>query len=134
MGLVDRLLQADIDKVSELKTTTYESKRLAEILGEKEPVEISLREIPTRKLDRLLNRQYDSKGNVDPKRSLDVKGAIVAESIIDPDLSREELIKMYDVPSTADLAVKLFRMEISDIAEAVCKMSVVNTDEDDVKN
>lgn len=137
MNLVEQLLKADAKKAEEREKGTYESKKLAFILGQKEPVKISLQEIGTRRLNDILALQVDKKGNVDLTKSLDSKLLCCVEGITEPNLKDKALQEHFGCGTPKDLALKLFGFEVTDISDEICALSGVNSEEDtedEIKN
>ncbi len=137
MNLVEELLKSDSKKADELKTERFLSEKLAYIMGKEKPVEITIREIPARRLNDLLAKQYTSKGNFDMTKSFDAKALAVAEGVINPDLKNEQVQQHFGCTTSKDLAVKLFGNEITAISDAIVMVSgyknIQDTDEE-IKN
>lgn len=137
MNLVEKLLKVDSKKTEELKTEKIVSKRLGELTGTKDGEEITIREIPARRLNDLLAKQYNAKGVFDMNRSFDAKALAVAEGVTEPDLKDKSLQAHFNCPSSKDLAIKLFGNEISGISDRIVTLSglgeVAETDEE-IKN
>lgn len=136
MNLVDQLLQADAKKATERATGTYESRKLAKVLGQDEPVTIELREIDTRRLNDILAFQVDNKGNVDLKKSLDSKLLACVDGISNPSMKDKNLQAHFGCATPKDLALTLFGFEVTAISDAICELSGMTdleTDEE-IKN
>lgn len=137
MNLVERLLEADVKKVNELKTEKIISERLGRITGAEKGEEITIREIPAKRLNDLLAKQFDDKGRFDISKSFEAKALTVAEAVVEPDLKNEELRGHFSCSTTKDLAIKLFGNEINGISDKVVELSgigeVKKTDEE-IKN
>ena len=72
MNLVDELLRLDAKKADELKTGIFKSKRLAELIGSKnETVDVTIREIKSRRLNDIISYQFNRKGGFDISKSYD---------------------------------------------------------------
>ena len=136
MTLVDELLKADAKKADELKTGTYLSERLAHVLGKDEPVEISIKEIASRRLNDILAYQIDAKGNVDFSKSFYARLMVCIEGITNPDLKIKELQAHFGVGTAKELAEKLFGSEVTEISDAISKLSgiVAEDNEEEIKN
>lgn len=134
MNLVEQLLSIDSKKADELKESTYKSKRLQELLGTEEAVEIKIKEIPVRRLRRLAAFSNDSKGNTDLVKSYDADCLVVAEGVFEPRLNDEKLLAHYGVPSAKELVAKLFKGEASNIASSIIALGEVEANEEDIKN
>ncbi|BBF45077.1 hypothetical protein lbkm_3836 [Lachnospiraceae bacterium KM106-2] len=135
MNLVEELIKADAKKATELQTGTFQSKNLARILGKKKPVEITIREIPTRRLNDIMAMQFDRKGNFDITKAFDSKALCVSEGVIDPQLSEVGLMEHFGCKTPKDLAIRLFKSELSNISDEIAVLSGISDDiEDEVKN
>lgn len=132
--LVDELMKVDAKKAGDLKKSTYHSKKLAEILG-KEEVEITIREIPSRRINDLSGYQYDRKGNMDYSKNFDAKLMSCVEGIIEPNLRDKELQAHFKCRSATELCEKLFGFEVNYISDAIMKLSDIEEDtEEEIKN
>ena len=135
MNLVEQLLKADAKAATELATSTYKSKKLAKILGQIEPVEITLKEVPSKRLNDVLSLQFDKKGNFDFSKSFDSQVMAVVESWVDA--KNEELRAHFGCATAKDLVIKLFGNEVKPISDAVMELSGYGDDEDteeEIKN
>ena len=131
MTLVEELLKADIKKVDELKTGTFKSERLAEILGKSEPVEVQIREIKSRRMNDIISYQVDSKGNYNFAKSFDAKLIACVEGITNPDMKNKELQAYFKVENGRELAEKLFGSEVTAISDAISELSGIKAENDD---
>ncbi len=127
--LVDQLLKADAKKATELATSTYESKKLAKILGKTEPVKIKIREIPAKHLNEIITGQIDGKGKVDYTRTFETKALVCVDGIVEPSMRDKDLQQHFNAASPKDLVEKLFGFEIIEISDAISALSI-STDED----
>lgn len=136
MNLVEGLLKADQAKAKEYATGTFKSKRLAKVMEQNEPVEITIREVDLETIKNI--REYATKrdGSYDASKGFDSNFMLVAEGVVDPDLNNEELQKHFGADSAAKLAEVLFRFEANYIADAIIKLSNMSLEdaEDIIKN
>ncbi len=136
MNLVEGLLKADQAKAKEYATGTFKSKRLAKVMEQNEPVEITIREVDLETIKNI--REYATRrdGSYDASKSFDSNFMLVAEGVVDPDLNNEELQKHFGADSAAKLAEVLFRFEANYIADAIIKLSNMSLAdaEDIIKN
>ncbi len=136
MNLVEGLLKADQAKAKEYATGTFKSKRLAKVMEQNEPVEITIREVDLETIKNI--REYATRrdGSYDASKSFDSNFMLVAEGVVDPDLNNEELQKHFGADSAAKLAEVLFRFEANYIADAIIKLSNMSLEdaEDIIKN
>ena len=136
MTLVEELLKSDAKKADEKEVTTYKSKKLAKILGKKEPVEIKIQEMSARRINDILNYQLDKRGNMQFEKSYDANLMVCVESIIDPDIKNKDLQGHFNCKNAKDLCEKIFGAEASDIADKVMVLSGYNPegDKEEIKN
>ena len=135
MNLVDKLLQADAGKATELETKVIKSNRL--ILGVKNATEITIREIPAKRLHELMSMQFGKNGKPDPEKSLAAQTLVAAEALVEPSMKDKNLQEHFSCKTPKDLAMKLFGLEVKQIADEVVILSgygdVEDTDEE-IKN
>jgi len=131
MNYVDALLRADASLVGEKDTAKYQSKKLGKLIGLNGPADIEIIELPTRRVNALVGRYFNKKGDYDYERSFDANCALVAEGVVDPSLKSKELQEHFGAATPANLAEKIFKAEISAIAMKIIKLSGINSDEDE---
>lgn len=135
MTLVEQLLEADAKKAGELKKDTYPSKKLAEVLGKEGKIDITIREISSRRMNDIAAYQYDAKGNMDHSKNFDAKLMACVEGIIDPNLRDKDLQKHFGCRSANELCEKLFGFEVNYISDVVSELSDIKEGaEEEVKN
>ncbi len=137
MNLVEKLLKADAGKADECREKKIYSKRLAHILGQDKPAEITIRELKARRLNDFIAKQFDSKGNFEMEKSFDAKALTVGEGVTDPDLGDRRLQEHFGCANKKELAVKLFGNEITAISDAIVELSGYKSDlemEKEIKN
>ena len=135
MNIVDQLLKADAKKVNDLETGVYKSKKLAKVLGQDEAVEITVREIPSRRLNELVAFQLDKKGNVDFSKTYDTKLMLCLEGIVEPSMRNKDLQEHFGAKTGTDLIEKLFGSEVNEISDAISALSgMTGNEEEEVKN
>lgn len=123
MNLVEQLLKADAKKADELATGTFESNRLARLLGLEEAVEVSIQEIPSRRMNELAGYTYDGKGNFQFEKSYDANLMACTEGITEPNLRDKDLQRHFGTNNASQLCEKLFGSEVSEIADAIAAIS-----------
>ncbi len=134
-NLVEELLKADAKKADELSTAIVKSKRLAKILGSEDDVEITVREIPARRINDIVSMQFDRKGRFDITKSFDAKALCCVEGIVEPDIKDKNLVSHFGCATPKDLVIKLFGSEITIISDKITALSGVEADtEDEIKN
>ena len=135
MNLVDQLLKADAKKINDLETSVYLSKKLAKVLEQDEPVEVTIREIPSRRLNDIVAFQLDKKGNVDFAKTFETKLMVCLEGIVEPSMRNKDLQEHFGAKSGTDLAEKLFGSEVNEISDAISALSgLVGNEEEEIKN
>lgn len=137
MNLVEKLLKADAGKADDCREKKLYSKRLAHILGQDEPAEITIRELSARRLNDFIAKQFDRKGNFEMEKSFDAKALTVGEGVTDPDLSDRQLQEHFGCANKKDLAIKLFGNEITSISDAIVDLSGYKSEmemEKEIKN
>ena len=136
MNLVEGLLKADQAKAKEYATGTFKSKRLAKVLGQDEPVEITIREIDLGTIKNVREFATKRDGSFDAKKSIDSNFMLVVKGVVDPDLNNKELQDHFGASSAMELAEILFRFEANYIADAIIKLSNMSMEdaEDIIKN
>lgn len=132
MNLVDQLLKADVKKAEELETGVFQSHKLAKILGsEEETVDVTIREVKSRRVNDIVAYQVDRKGRFDYSKTFDAKIMMCIEGIVDPDLRNKDLQKYFGCADAKELAEKLFGNEINELSDAISAISGVQTEEDE---
>lgn len=108
----------------------FKSKMLQRFLKAEEPVEVVYSELPSKRIKTILGKQFDNKGNFNWDNAQRAKALLVAESLKDPYLRDERLLEKFDSATPADLAEKLFGMEIVELADKICEISGVAMSEE----
>ena len=135
MNLVEKLMKADVKKAEELEVKVIKSKRLGKILGSDESVEITIQEIPSKRLNEILSFQFDKKGQFDMSKSFDAKALSCVEGIIEPNVRDEALREHFNCATPKDLVVKLFGNEITKISDGIVGISGLDDQaEEEIKN
>lgn len=135
MNLVDKLLKADVKIADELEVRTIKSKRLGKILGIEGSVDITIQEIPSRRMNEILSYQFDKKGHFDMSKGYDAKALSCVDGIVDPNVKDEALRKHFDCATPKDLVIKLFGNEITAISDEIAGISGLDDKaEEEIKN
>ena len=138
MNLVEQLLKADAKKADELATDVFKSNRLAKILGLKEAVEVSIQEIPSRRLNEIAGYSIDGKGNFQFEKSYDANLMACIEGVTEPNLRDKDLQRHFGAKNAKELCEKLFAAESKDLSDAIAALSDANKEgedkEEEVKN
>ena len=123
MNIVERLMQIDDNAVNTKHTEIYKSHRLARILGESEPVDIEIKELPYRKVSDIMTSMTDKKGQVQMDRKVDTELLLVLEAVTNIDFRDKALMDKFNCATPKDLAEKLLQNDVPLIAEKVAAMS-----------
>ena len=108
MNTFERLLKADSAKPDQMQKKAIKSKRLAFVIGEEEPVDITIRVLNTREIQYVQDFLSDKNGKVIPQRYLDANLMICTKGIVDPDISSQQLISHFGAKDSKALVEKLF--------------------------
>lgn len=138
MSLLDKLLKADCNKLTEKETAELEIPRLSKLMGE--PFVLKLKDVSSERLSEIAedNTEYSKNGRVKSQDSYRIGLDTVLEGTIDPDFRDKDLMKKFGVITPYDLLNKLFNAgELALIANKVtelCGMSSQNDVDELVKN
>lgn len=123
MNLVEQLLQADAKKVDELATGTFKSKRLARLLSADEDVEVSIQELPSRRMNEIAGYSVDEKGNFQFNKSFDANLMACIEGVTNPNMRDKDLQRHFGANNASQLCEKLFGSEVSELSDAIAALS-----------
>lgn len=123
MNLVEQLLKADAKKADELATDVFKSNRLARILGLEDAVDVSIQEIPSRRLNEIAGYTYDGKGNFRFEKSYDANLMACIEGVTEPNLRDKDLQQHFGAKNAKELCEKLFAAEAKEISDAIAALS-----------
>lgn len=138
MSLTDRLLQLDVNKVTEKPTEEFEIKRLSEIAGEK--ILFKCQALDGETYADIQRKAIDisKKGNIRDMKIFEMQLMTCVEGIIEPNLKDKKLLEHYGVPTPKELVKKmLLPGEIADLYNVINELSGYETDdeeEEDIKN
>ena len=136
-NLVDRLMKADKAKIGEMRTGIFKSQKLADIIGETEPVEIKIHELKGRRMNLLQSEQMKDNGTVDFEKIYDTQLRICVEGISEPNLKDKELQQHLGCSLATELCEKIFNSEVSLIADEIANLGIKINDkktENEIKN
>lgn len=125
MNLVEQLLSTDHQKINELGTQVIKSRKLARLLGSEDPIDITIQEIPVKRMSEIVAMQFGKKGVFDSEKALHAKAISCVEGIIDPPVRSEELLNHF-LPkggTAKDLVLALFGGEINGISDEISELS-----------
>ncbi len=135
MTLVDKLLAADVGKITALPTGTKEIKRLSEITGE--PFIVKYQAVTVDVVDDIneLTAITNKKGEPIDIDFIRAATLYVIEGFIEPNLKDEKLAKHFGAATPEDLVHKLFLPgEVMDLYKCVSDISgFQSTDEEIAK-
>ena len=137
MNLVEELMKADAKKADEREVGVFKSAQLSRILGEKGPVDVKIQELSARRKNELVAMAADENGRMDVSKAYDAHLKVVIAGVIEPNLKDKDLQEHFGCKMAVDLAEKLFKSEVSDIATAIFSLGTVGDgkdDEDEIKN
>jgi len=132
MSLLDKLLQADVEKLTEKPNKKYEVKRLSEKLKTKFELElIALSPKRYAEIQRL-TVELNKKGSFKDINTFEPKILTLLEGIKEPSLKDKKLLDHFNVPTPKELILKLFLSgEIDDIKDEIDILSGYEKDEDE---
>lgn len=136
-NLVDRLMKVDKAKIGEMRTGVFKSQKLADIIGETEPVEIKIHELKGRRMNALQSEQIKDDGTIDFEKAYDTQLRICVEGISEPNLKDKELQQHLGCSLATELCEKIFNSEISLIADEIVNLGIKINDketENEIKN
>lgn len=136
-NLVDRLMKVDKAKIGEMRTGVFKSQKLADIIGETEPVEIKIHELKGRRMNALQSEQIKDDGTVDFEKTYDTQLRICVEGISEPNLKDKELQQHLGCSLATELCEKIFNSEVSLIADDIANLGIKINDkktENKIKN
>lgn len=134
MNITEQLLSSNVSNFTKRKTKVIKSSRLADCLGVKKAVDVTIKEIPYRLYNEIANGQYDEDGRINPDRMVDMAVDLVVEGVAEPDLRNKDLMEHFGVRTPEDLAVLLFDNEIAVIGEKINELCSYEDVKDRVKN
>lgn len=137
MNLVEKLMKADAKKADEREVGVFKSMQLSRILGEKDPVDVKIQELSARRKNELVAMAVDDNGRADMSKAYDANLKVVIAGVIEPNLKDKDLQEHFGCKMAVDLAEKLFKSEVTDIATAIFSLGTVGDgkdDEDEIKN
>lgn len=136
-NLVDRLMKVDKAKIGEMRTGVFKSQKIADIIGETEPVEIKIHELKGRRMNALQSEQIKNDGTVDFEKAYDTQLRICVEGISEPNLKDKELQQHLGCSLATELCEKIFNSEVSLIADEIVNLGIKINDkktENEIKN
>jgi Phage XkdN-like protein. len=132
MSLIDKLLQVDARKLTELPTKKHEVKRLSDVLKTKFDLELSA--IPAQRYAEIQKNGVDfsNKGGFKDIKVYDMQTLTLIDGIKEPSLKNPELLKHFGAVTPKELVGKLFLAgEIADIYAEIQELSGYETDKDE---
>lgn len=133
MSLLDKLIKVDKTTLP-MEEKKVKSERLKKWLGTDADVEITLRQIPARRLNDIIGITLDKNGRRDMSKNYDMNLMICVEGIVDPPVKEQELMHHFGASTPKELCEKLFDTEANIIAQEISELSSLKEKEEDVKN
>lgn len=131
MNLVEKLMKADAKKADEREVGVFKSMQLSRILGEKDPVDVKIQELSARRKNELIATATGENGKMDVSKAYDANLKVVVAGVTEPNLKDKDLQEHFGCKMAIDLAEKLFKSEVTDIATAIFELGVVGEEKDD---
>lgn len=132
MSIIDKLLQMDSAKLTEMPTKEIEIQRLTEIMGE--PFKIKCQAIDGERYADIQRSAVDlnKKGGIKNLNLFDMQVLTVIDGIVEPSMKDSKLIKHFGCATPKDMVKKLFLAgEIAEISNVVTELSGYDKTEDD---
>lgn len=132
MSLVDKLLQMDKAKVTELPTQEFEIARLTELMGE--PFKVKCQAIDGERYADIQRAGVDisKKGNVKNINLFEMQVLTVIDGLVEPSMKDAKLLQHFGCVTPKELVKKLFLAgEIADLNNIITELSGYEKSEDD---
>lgn len=132
MSLLDKLLQADVEKLTEKPHKKHEIKRLSAKMNTKFELElVALNPKRYAEIQRLAV-ELSKKGGIKDVNMFDPKIFTLLDGIKEPNLKDKKLLDHFNVPTPKELILKLFLSgEIDDIKDEIDILSGYEKDEEE---
>lgn len=137
MSLIDKLLQLDVNKVTEKPTREFEIERLSKLLGEKVMFKCKALDGETYSDIQRKGIDISKKGSIRDMKIFEIQLMTCVEGIVDPNIKDKRMMEYYGVPTPKELVKKmLLPGEIADLYNTINELSGYEKedDEDEVKN
>lgn len=136
MSLIDKLLQLDVNKVTEKPTREFEIERLSKLLGEKVMFKCKALDGETYSDIQRKGIDISKKGSIRDMKIFEMQLMTCIEGIVEPNLKDKRLMEQYGTPTPKELVKKmLLPGEIADLHNVINELSGYETDdEDEIKN
>ncbi|WP_110955755.1 phage tail assembly chaperone [Anaerosinus massiliensis] len=133
MSLIDKLLQTDAKKLTEIPTKKFEIKRLSEKIKEKfEMTLIALTPERYAEIQRM-TLEFSKKGGIKDVNMFDPKILTVLDGVKDPNLKDPKMLAHLGAATPKDLVTKLFLSgEIDDIKAEIDELSGYDKEDEEV--
>ncbi|MBR3552987.1 MAG: hypothetical protein IKN72_06330 [Clostridia bacterium] len=131
MSILDKLLSVNVAEFETPQEATFKSKQLAKALGQRDAVEITVKELPVRRCKQMISDQFNKKGDFDFERNQRAQARLVADGVKDPDLRDARLREHFGCETPADLAEKLFGFEVTKISDLILSLSGFESGDED---
>ena len=133
MSLLDNLLQADANKVTEKPTKVIELGRLTKVLGNKAEFTVTALD-PERHADiQRTSVDFNKKGSIRDLKLFEMQVLTLIDGVVEPSLKDKDLLAHFGVATPKELVKKLFLAgEISDLYGAINELSGYDKDDEEV--
>ncbi|GMB01075.1 hypothetical protein [Pelosinus sp. IPA-1] len=133
MSLLDNLLKADVEKLTEKPHKKYEIKRLSQKMNIKFELELTALK-PERYAEiQRMSVEIGKKGGIRDVNIFEPKILTLLDGIKEPNLKDQKLLNHFNVLTPKELILKLFLSgEIDDIKEEINILSGYEKDEEEV--
>lgn len=130
MNAIDKLLKADIDKLTEKPTAKIEIKRLSKVCGE--PFIMTVTALDGRLLAELAEDNTDIKGGkVKHADNYNMALDLIVNGTVDPDFKNADLMRKFGAHTPNDVVAKLFLpAEMGKVAEKITDLCGVENQSD----
>lgn len=139
MNVLEKLLKADVAKVTEKPQQKIEIKRLSKVLGSK--FEITVQALDADLLAEISesHTEYTKTGKVKSTDNFAVGVDMIVNATVEPDLRNKELLKHFGCATPNDLVIKLFLAgemgKISETISSLCGVEISQNEiDEEVKN
>lgn len=132
MSLIDKLLQMDCAKLTEMPTREVQMARLTELMGE--PFTVKCQAIDGERYADIQRSAVDlnKKGGIKNLNIFDMQVLTVIDGVVEPSMKDSKLLKHFGCATPKDLVKKLFLAgEIAELSNVITELSGYDKTEDD---
>lgn len=132
MSLIDKLLQMDSAKLTEMPTREVQMARLTELMGE--PFTVKCQAIDGERYADIQRSAVDlnKKGGIKNLNLFDMQVLTVIDGVVEPSMKDSKLLKHFGCVTPKELVKKLFLAgEIAELSNVITELSGYDKTEDD---